>query len=1081
MVEGLESRQLLAAVSGVVFHDRNGNGVFDQSDSVLSGRTVFIDQNRDGVLSPGETSTSTVGGRYFLNGDANGQSTLPIGQVLPGGWKATRSPLQTSGAATTHEASLFGADTNLGSVPVGNTFVPAVDPFASGVILSDPSATPVVTSFGNAFVHKVIENGVHLYDELRFFDKQGNRTGNTVTFLPGEAQYVVQTGLNYVSVVGRHSPTGELVVRKYLNGFQRPMSEWPFNGAYETPITPGQVSVSDVKADRDSLDLYVAGRLFDPQTGQIKRFVLKFGQTDIDYGFGVSGFYTEDVPDEERELSASEAVYEKNGVLFFRRNAYELVRLSPDGQLDRTFADNGVLKLNLNGTPAEIKSVQIDPLTSDLVIGGQAGATPIIGRFSVSGTQYTNFGNAPSGFITLSPADTGPRGFRNVVLNSATGDVRNGYVLAGRAESVSNLGDAFVAFFDANGRLRTDIADRGFGTYNLTGYDDAFVSATETGGTIVGGNRIGHVTFARPEISFTPGLVTVDADGKIRQSLSVVDKGSPVAGYEWDLNPDPDGPFTADFAGQSVTIDAQQSLRPGANTLSVRVRNATGLYGYESRSIWYDRFVSDETTVGSDTTVSFASAAAAASAKMMRATAASAASLRYSFDFNNDGDFTDAGDVLNADLAKASYRFGKAGTYVVRGRISAADGTATDFLTNALVKAATTPPTTPTVVNLSKGKAASSSSSNAATRTAAMAFDGSQSTRWAASAGDAAPWLRVDLGQVSTLTGVTVNWEYGYAKSYKIQSSADGVTWADVYATAAGDGKTDELKNLTGSGRYVRLLATQRGTTSPVSAYEVSIFGYATGTTPTPQPPTPQPPTGEISGVAFHDVDGDLFRDPGEAGVAGYVFLDKNNNALFDSATETLVPTAADGTYRITGLAAGSYNVRRFMQGDETVSRPNSWGVSVAAGQKVTGIDFALTLGGTSAITDLAKGKPASASSSNATTRTADKAFDGNASTRWAASAGDAAPWLRVDLGQTSAISSIKLNWEYGYAKGYKLQVSDNGTTWRDVYVTTTGDGKTDEITGLNATGRYVRMLATARGTTSPVSLYDVQVFGRKI
>jgi hypothetical protein len=51
-----------------------------------------------------------------------------------------------------------------------------------------------------------------------------------------------------------------------------------------------------------------------------------------------------------------------------------------------------------------------------------------------------------------------------------------------------------------------------------------------------------------------------------------------------------------------------------------------------------------------------------------------AAGFLYSFDFNNDGDFIDPGDVLNSTSPTATYTFGAAGTFNVRGRITDKDG-----------------------------------------------------------------------------------------------------------------------------------------------------------------------------------------------------------------------------------------------------------------------------------------------------------------------------------------------------------------------------------------------------------------------
>lgn len=65
-----------------------------------------------------------------------------------------------------------------------------------------------------------------------------------------------------------------------------------------------------------------------------------------------------------------------------------------------------------------------------------------------------------------------------------------------------------------------------------------------------------------------------------------------------------------------------------------------------------------------------------------------AAGLRYSFDFNNDGDFADPGDVIDSASPSASFTFGAAGAFTVHGRIADKDGGATDYTTAVSVNLA---------------------------------------------------------------------------------------------------------------------------------------------------------------------------------------------------------------------------------------------------------------------------------------------------------------------------------------------------------------------------------------------------------
>lgn len=75
----------------------------------------------------------------------------------------------------------------------------------------------------------------------------------------------------------------------------------------------------------------------------------------------------------------------------------------------------------------------------------------------------------------------------------------------------------------------------------------------------------------------------------------------------------------------------------------------------------------------------------------------------------------------------------------------------------------------------------------------------------------------------------------------------------------------------------------------------------------------------------------------------------------------------------------------------------------------------------------------------------------------------------------------MKLTWETAYAKTYQIQVSDDATTWTDVFATTTGDGGTDDVSFTAASGRYVRVYGTARGTAYGYSLYEFEVYGMSV
>ncbi|MEU0401130.1 glycosyl hydrolase family 8 [Streptomyces sp. NPDC006197] len=130
---------------------------------------------------------------------------------------------------------------------------------------------------------------------------------------------------------------------------------------------------------------------------------------------------------------------------------------------------------------------------------------------------------------------------------------------------------------------------------------------------------------------------------------------------------------------------------------------------------------------------------------------------------------------------------------------------------------------------VSGGKTVTASSVETSAFGPGLAVDGSTATRWASVEGVDPQWIRIDLGADHTISRVKLDWEAAYGKAYRIQTSADGSTWTDVYSTTAGDGATDDL-TVSGSGRYVRMYGTGRGTPYGYSLWEFQVYGAPTGT-----------------------------------------------------------------------------------------------------------------------------------------------------------------------------------------------------------------------------------------------------------
>lgn len=80
------------------------------------------------------------------------------------------------------------------------------------------------------------------------------------------------------------------------------------------------------------------------------------------------------------------------------------------------------------------------------------------------------------------------------------------------------------------------------------------------------------------------------------------------------------------------------------------------------------------------------------------------------------------------------------------------------------------------------------------------------------------------------------------------------------------------------------------------------------------------------------------------------------------------------------------------------------------------------------------EGASANASSTEANNFPASCAIDGNTATRWASSVSAAPHTLTIDLGALRTVSIIKLAWERGNIKNFKVEISADNSTWNAVY-----------------------------------------------
>lgn len=266
---------------------------------------------------------------------------------------------------------------------------------------------------------------------------------------------------------------------------------------------------------------------------------------------------------------------------------------------------------------------------------------------------------------------------------------------------------------------------------------------------------------------------------------------------------------------------------------------------------------------------------------------------------------------------------------------------------------------TPGAQNIALNKTVTVSSTEDGTLTGPNAVDGNGTTRWGSALGVDPQWITVDLGNTYAINRIKINWEAAYGKNFLVQVSTDNSNWTTLRDVQNNTSLSNDYTGLTGTGRYVRIYGTARGTTYGYSIYDLEVYGTLVGAS---------------TNIAL------------------------NKNVTVSSVEEP----GLEGNY----------------------------------------------------------------------------AVDGNTSTRWSATMYVDPQWITVDLGASYNISRIKFVWEAAYAKDYLVQVSADNANWTTVKTITGNTSVTNDHTGLSATGRYVRMYGTARGSAYGYSIYELEVYG---
>jgi len=122
--------------------------------------------------------------------------------------------------------------------------------------------------------------------------------------------------------------------------------------------------------------------------------------------------------------------------------------------------------------------------------------------------------------------------------------------------------------------------------------------------------------------------------------------------------------------------------------------------------------------------------------------------------------------------------------------------------------------------------------------------------------------------------------------------------------------------------------------------------------------------------------------------------------------------------------------------------------------------------------------KPATASSElslGGKNYSASLAVDGKTDTRWSSEFKEG-QWLAVNLGESMTVSGVELLWEKANAADYVIEISTDGSGWKEVARNSQGAGKTELVKFAPVQTQWIRMRSLKRATQFGVSLWEFRV-----
>lgn len=402
--------------------------------------------------------------------------------------------------------------------------------------------------------------------------------------------------------------------------------------------------------------------------------------------------------------------------------------------------------------------------------------------------------------------------------------------------------------------------------------------------------------------------------------------------------------------------------------------------------------------------------------------------------------------------------------------------------------------------NCAVGATVTASSVNAETNVL-NAIDGDTATLWYTEATDTA-WYMLDLGNNMNIAGVGIQWTDAKAQSFTVDISTDNVNWITVYGSTGGIGGPYYLFSGVKTARYVRINMTELTNEkenygiAEISVYssntngtvynELSQTGFSNawassddGTNPASNVIDNNLSTRWIAGSANAE---DIVVELSSTVTVGAVKI--NWEAAYASSYEVMVSIDNSNWTTVYATTAGTADAQLIRFGDISAKY-------VKVNCNIPGDKYAYSIYEISVYesNDVGRGANRAAkienlqpvaysSSSDDGSNYAVNVVDTDPESYWRPSTDETSCWIMLDLGTDKTLTGAELIWESGYeAKSYTIQISSDGSTWTEVYSTTSASG-TEQLIAFSSYGRYIKVNVTESNGKDGYKLIGFEVSG---